>query len=115
MNEELKNTIIKLETELHKNEVRTDAEKLNVLLSDDFFEIGTSGNSYTKNDILNRLPNEEAYEVKSYDFELREIADNVIQVFYKTESLGRKSFRNSIWLNDNSSWKMVFHQGTKLS
>lgn len=39
MNKDLKNKIIKLETDLHKNEIRSDIEKLNKLLSEDFFEI----------------------------------------------------------------------------
>ena len=115
MNEELKNILVSYETELHKDSVRLDDKKLDELLDDDFFEIGTSGNTYTKKDIIERLPSEISYEIKTFDFDVREITKNVIQIFYKTEAEGRKSYRSSVWTNKESSWKIVFHQGTKLN
>ena len=114
MNQELKKSIIQLETDLHKFEIRSNVNRLNELLAEGYFEIGASGNSYTKKDILTRLPDEETREIKSYDFEVREITEEVIQIFYKTESTTRMAARNSIWLKVDSSWKMVFHQGTLL-
>jgi hypothetical protein len=115
MNEEIKNRLVSFEIELHKDSVRTDAKKLDELLDDEFFEIGTSGNTYAKKDIVERLPSESSYEIKSFDFDVREIAKNVIQIFYKAEADGRKSSRSSIWIKKDSNWKMVFHQGTKIN
>ncbi|MEZ4819502.1 MAG: DUF4440 domain-containing protein [Bdellovibrionota bacterium] len=115
MNDELKKRIIELEVELHQQEVRRDLPSLDSLLAEGFLEIGASGKFYTKKDILSRLPSEVGPEIKSYDFEVREIQVGVIQILYKTDTFGKKVFRNSIWISEKGRWEMIFHQGTELA
>lgn len=107
-----------LEIKLHLESTRKDKKLLNDLIDDEFIEIGTSGNLYLKKDICQRLPSSEFVEISSFDFEMREICNNVIQIIYKTEmNVNDKkivSFRSSLWKN-NGRWQMIFHQGSKLS
>ncbi len=114
LNVDLKSELIKLEMELHTKEVRANYSRLDELLDDSFFEIGTSGNYYLKEDTIKLLPEERFVELDAFDFDIREIQAGVTQIVYKTKVEDKKSFRSSIWIQSDSGWKMIFHQGTKL-
>lgn len=111
--------IIQLEQELHSSLTRSNYARLNELLSDDFYEFGSSGNIWSKNDILTRLPaeNKNAPQIESRDFSLRKISTDTFFVTYisfrtidgKEE---RTALRSSLWKNSGSGWRMFFHQGT---
>ena len=54
--DELLQHLKKLEIELHQPSVRTNVKRLDDLLHDSFAEIGRSGRTYSKADILAELP-----------------------------------------------------------
>ncbi|MBT6207677.1 MAG: DUF4440 domain-containing protein [Francisellaceae bacterium] len=115
MNGELKleRKIYELECSLLKSSVRTSAEKLDGLLLNDFIEFGSSGKKYSKNDILERLPNEEPSEFVVSDFSINQLSKEVVLATYEVSVNSVWSLRSSIWKNVENQWGMIFHQGTK--
>ncbi len=107
MNEE----IFALERRLMKR-TRQDFEQL---LADDFYEIGTSGKTYTKGIELDALlENTVVTELPDIlNFRIHELSATVIQALYDTvEFSGRRSHRSSLWRKTNDTWQLFFHQGT---
>ena len=115
----LKITIVKLETSLFSANTRTSFDRLNKLIADDFIEVGASGIRFDKQHVLERLPTETPPEIEAGDFELRVLAENCVQLLYR--SVMKKSdglfpiysHRCSIWQCNKGQWQMTFHQGTK--
>lgn len=109
----------KLEVELHQPEVRSNADRLGVLLHDSFVEFGRSGRSCSKVDIINQLPLEKTSgSVWSQDFLVEEISEGVALLIYKSAhmnesgKLTRHTNRSSLWQLTARGWQMRFHQGT---
>lgn len=111
-------TIKKLELSLLKPEIRSSKEALDNLLADDFIEFGSSGEKYTKADILERLPGTiEKVEYKVSDFEVASPSDDIAIATYKTEKIkeGKDkvvSKRCSHWRKTDKGWQMFFHEAT---
>lgn len=114
------NHLRKLEESLLKNEIRANPNRLNTLLHDSFIEIGYSGKTYNKADILNELTNEleSTYVCWSQDYQFITLASDLVLITYrearmgKSGKLSRHSKRTSIWFNSGKEWKLKFHQGT---
>jgi hypothetical protein len=53
---DIKKVIFELENKLQQPDVRKSVEQLNELVSEDLIEFGSSGQVYTKKDVLNNLP-----------------------------------------------------------
>jgi hypothetical protein len=110
-----------LELELLQQEVRKSKERLNELIADNFLEIGSSGKSYNKQDIINELLKESETKITLKDFNTIEISLDTILATYLAEKeiLGSNekilSSRSSIWQNKNGNWQIIFHQGTNLN
>lgn len=103
--------LYKLEKSLHLHEVRTDIQELRKLLSPTFYEFGSSGNVWTLENILARLPLESKQEpLESFDYQYKRLAVNVVLVTYKTSN----SLRSSIWKSTETGWQLEFHQGTPI-
>jgi len=112
------NKIIELEKKLLEYSTRQNSKELDLLLSDDFYEIGTSGRTYTKSVIIDRLPKESRSNVIAEDFKTLELSPDVIQLRFKTvrkneDGSSSASLRSSIWRLNNNQWQMIFHQGTR--
>lgn len=108
-----------LEIELHNTTTRKHVKRLNELLHDSFCEFGRSGLSYTKSDILERLPLESGDTVIfAEQFQLRQLSEFVALLTYRSAhkaldgTLQRHSLRSSIWQYSDKGWQMSFHQGT---
>ncbi len=109
--------LLELESELLKHSTRKNLNKLDVLLSDEFYEIGTSGRVYTKKVILDRMPKEQHSNIKADNFQAIELAPNVVQLRFRTirenkDGSSSVSLRSSIWKLKNKRWQIIFHQGT---
>lgn len=112
-----------LEVELQQFATRSNADRINQLIHEDFFEIGYSGTQYNKTDIMNSLLQEKApeYSVWSQNFEFVELAENLVQVIYKEAQmdkaghLSRHAIRTSIWKKVQGHWQVQFHQATPIS
>ena len=118
----LLNHLRELEKELHLSSIRSDALQLDSLLHESFYEIGRSGKTYNKNNILLNLPLEtSSLEVWSQDFSLENVTNEVELLTYKSAMVdaqgefSRYALRASVWQYSDSRWQMRFHQGTPTS
>lgn len=111
--EELK----KREPIFHREEfgrTRADFEKM---MDQDFWELGASGNIYTKDFILDVLeeryskPYEENWQTQ--DFKCQALGENVYLLTYiLIQNDTRITRRSTIWKFEDGDWKIVYHQGT---
>ena len=115
---DIEETILFNEKELLRPEVRRSAEKIANLLSESFFEFGSSGNiyHYHKGDIFLEGPvNEGDWEIT--DFTLVQVSlDSVLATYTSikhTEPVAAQkvSLRCSLWEKEDGAWKVKFHQG----
>lgn len=112
-----------LEVELHQFATRSNTDRMNRLIHEDFFEIGYSGIQYDKIDIMNSLLQERQPQcsVWSQDFEFVDLAENLVQVIYKEAQmdkdgdLSRHAIRTSIWKKELGHWQVQCHQATPTS
>ena len=106
-----------LEEQLLQLATRASAAELELLLSDDFIEFGSSGRVFDKPAIIASL-NE---ETRSLDYELRDFrvtsfTPELAQVTYRLQIRGSAaSLRSSIWRYSAGRWQMQFHQGSRIS
>ena len=69
---------------------------------------------YNKQDILNRLPNEEPREFNAKYFEVKSLGGLAYLINFRTLENGIEVLRSSIWKSINGRLQMVFHQGTEI-
>lgn len=116
----LEKVIISKELSLLTFEVRHSESKLKSLLSDDFLEIGASGDYFGLKEVLSELPTQQKWKCHAQDFEFRHLDTNIVQLIFKTHITtktnpsGTYSLRTSLWKLESEQWKMVYHQGTKI-
>lgn len=110
----LKEHLYQLEERLLKSEVRTSPEELSLLLKDDFFEFGSSGNIWSKNDFLGQ-EGAGAVKVTLSQFDMHPLSEDTVLTTYRIfdEDKVEHTLRSSIWKCTNGRWQMFFHQGTK--
>jgi hypothetical protein len=87
------------------------------MTADDFWEIGASGQRYSRGYVLDVLEARLADPVdeldwESRDFHVRELAPDVYILTYTLRQGGRLTRRSTIWRRADGDWKIVFHQGT---
>ncbi|WP_257391560.1 nuclear transport factor 2 family protein [Cytobacillus gottheilii] len=102
---------------LEKRLMNYDYKELDEYLADDFFEFGSSGNTYDKKAQLDAVRNRNTTNLIQFtvtDFNIKLLASNVLLVTYRTfrHNDSKLALRSSIWKLTNGKWKMVFHQGT---
>ncbi|MFA6076193.1 MAG: DUF4440 domain-containing protein [Negativicutes bacterium] len=120
MKNDVEKIIYNLEISLLTPAVRASAEKLNVLLADDFREFGSSGEVYSKQDILEQLP--KVTKIASVEFlisgfQVQQLAEEIVLATFTTDkempdNSRLVSLRSSIWRKTVKGWQMIFHQGT---
>lgn len=109
----------RLEKELLQEEVRSDPDRLEGYLHDEFLEIGRSGRLYNKRDVLRLVPGARtAAKIRARDFRIHLIADGLALLTYQSSrvdgagapmSLARRS---SLWQRTDRGWRLRFHQAT---
>ena len=107
------------EVALHQPGVRADVNRLEELLHESFAEIGRSGRSYSRADILGELPLENtSSSVLSQDFCVAVVTNGVALLTYKSAhvdsdgTISCHALRSSLWLHTAQGWQVRFHQGT---
>jgi hypothetical protein len=92
---------------------RADFERMTVA---DFFEIGASGQRYSRTHVLDvlehRAPDPAEHTWKTRDFHCRELGPDTYLLTYTLEQGERVSRRSTIWRREGGDWVIVFHQGT---
>jgi|SRR6185503_6573758 len=106
----LQDEIRELEEKLTTQAVRTSADVLDRLVSDEFVEFGSSGRVYTKRDVIAQMLAAPSTTFRVDDFRVLALTPDVALATYRT---GR-SLRSSLWRREGQAWRIVFHQGTPI-
>lgn len=117
----IRNHILALEKKLLHSDVRKNPEILNELLSEDFEEIGSIGKTSSREEVVKWLVTKEK-DIKwsLNEFRIRELASDLVLAIYQAKkertqnSNSNGSIRSSIWKLREGTWKMIFHQATKI-
>jgi hypothetical protein len=114
MDIDLTRHLLDLEQQLLEPEIRTTPEKLDRLLAEDFFEYGSSGKVFTKQDSVGSGNGLSVRKMTLTDFNINILAPNVTQTTYRIydETRNLYTLRSSIWKFLDGRWQMFFHQGT---
>lgn len=95
---------------------RADASLLDRLISNDFVEVGASGRTFGKGDVLARLPLERGVSFHAEHISVNLISPTVGLVTYTAQRIADGSTvcskRCSIWRLDQENWQVIYHQGT---
>ena len=93
-------------------EVRKSHEKLDEILADEFFEIGSSGYMFDKKECLET--GVVLTEMSLHNYEIYPLAPDVVlsTYFIVDNTRNRNTFRISIWKLIDDRWQLYFHQGT---
>lgn len=112
MDHNLKEHLKKLEESHTSIEVRVSREKLDELLADEFFEIGSSGSMYDKKECLDT--GVVLTEMSLHNYEIYPLAQDVVLATYfiVDTTRNRNTYRSSIWKHIDGRWQLYFHQGT---
>ena len=112
MIENLKEHLQQLEESHTGMEVRMSREKLDEILAEDFFEIGSSGYMYDKKECLET--GVVLTEMKLHNYEIYPLAHDVVLTTYflVDTTRERNTLRSSIWKFIDGKWQLYFHQGT---
>ncbi len=104
--------------ELHAREmemldpaVRADPVRVRELLHDDFIEFGSTGRVYNKEILIEMLRSEQPSTVSIREFTVRQLPPS--SPTYPQS--GQEARRSSVWVRQDGVWRMVFHQGTRIS
>jgi hypothetical protein len=119
MNQALVSVLSQREAELHRPEVRADAQRVKALLHAEFEEIGRSGQRHTLSAVLAALPNEALpYEIAADAYVATEIGTDVALLTYRSAyrqkdgASTQHTLRASLWVRVRGHWQLRHHQDT---
>ncbi|MDP5227762.1 MULTISPECIES: ribonuclease HI family protein [Arthrobacter] len=101
-----------LERRLLEPAVRSDLGEVARILHPAFEEIGSSGRTWTREEMLLALAEEDKAPVDLHPLSAARLGDDAILLQYRTRSAGRTVLRSSLWLRTAGTWRLRFHQGT---
>ncbi|CZI43698.1 TPA: hypothetical protein RG395_000792 [Legionella pneumophila] len=106
----------KLEESLWLEETRFDNQYMDKVLDASFFEYGRSGKSYTRDETMSHPYQTIGAKIPLEQFKVHDVSDKVKLVTYISEVGPEKlrANRSSLWVYENSGWKLRFHQGTPI-
>ena len=109
---DLKEQLLQLEESHTGLEVRQSREKLDEILADEFFEIGSSGAMFDKKECLET--GVVLTEMTLHNYEIYPLAEDVVLATYfiVDKTRNRNTLRSSIWKFIDGRWQLYFHQGT---
>ncbi len=108
-----------LEEALLRDSVRKDTELVSALLAEDFREFGSSGQVFSKIELLAALQAEIPLQLSLNSFEASLLSPCIALVTYRTMKQipglpVTHTLRSSVWMLREDRWQMLFHQGTKI-
>ena len=107
-----------LEEGLWRADVRFDLKRMDEVLAPDFFEFGSSGRVYEREDTL-RIPGQPINaKLPLMNFSARLLDSNIAQTTYVSavtyNDVQELANRSSIWSRSEHGWRLRFHQGTPI-
>ena len=100
----------------HNPEFGTTRKDFDRMMADEFWEVGASGQIYSRSFVLDTLegrhqrPVTENFQVTN--FACQQIAADLFLATYTLNQSGRISRRASLWRQASEGWRVVYHQGT---
>jgi hypothetical protein len=113
--DDLLNTLRELEVKLHDPSTR-GSEHAAQLLAESFVEFGSSGQVYSRAEVLLLLAGVGPPVISASQFSVQRIAQDAALLTYISchhSSQETSSLRSSIWQFQEGQWRIIFHQGTK--
>src|ERR1051326_6634910 len=118
--------MLSLEQQLRELEIKVmtaagerRADDIRELVADDFFEIGSSGRTYTKAEVLAAIETAPFRKFTLEDFKIVASGNDWALVSYRagerSESSETTSWRSTLWVERAGNWEIVFHQGTSVA
>jgi ribonuclease HI len=110
--------VVELERSLWDPTTRNDPELVSRLLHPDYLEVGSSGRTWTRHEILEPVG---PFTAELGDFATAELTADVRLVTYVSvvrglsgtdEVVERPVRRTSVWVHQDGRWLLRFHQGT---
>lgn len=105
-------TVLALERELLRPDVRADIGRIGVLLHPDFAEIGSSGRYWTRDAMMMALEEDPGEATELELLSADRLSENTILLTYRSFSHSGSALRSSVWTLDRGQWRLRFHQGT---
>ncbi|MCT9868498.1 ribonuclease HI family protein [Paenarthrobacter aurescens] len=105
-------TVLALERELLRPDVRADIGRIGVLLHPDFAEIGSSGRFWTRDAMMMALEEDPGEPTDLELLSADRLSDNTILLNYRSLAHSGSALRSSVWMLDRGQWRLRFHQGT---
>ncbi|MEJ1116060.1 ribonuclease HI family protein [Paenarthrobacter sp. CCNWLY172] len=105
-------TVLALERELLRPDVRADIGRIGVLLHPDFAEIGSSGRFWTRDAMMMALEEEPGEPTDLELLSADRLSENTILLNYRSLAHTGSALRSSVWMLDRGQWRLRFHQGT---
>ena len=100
----------------HHPEFGTSRSDFERMIVEDFWEVGASGSRYDRQFVLDNLEArhsvlvEEDWRVE--ECQCRPLSDTVYLFTYVLWQGTRRTRRATVWMQNGSDWKIVYHQGT---
>ncbi|ALF88078.1 MULTISPECIES: DUF4440 domain-containing protein [Ralstonia solanacearum species complex] len=106
----------RLEPIFHRPERGTRREDFERMTEADFWEVGASGQRYSRNYVLGVLDARHGHIGDAFwqtsDFRCQAIAPDNYLLTYTLAQSTRTTRRATIWRRTADGWKIVYHQGT---
>ncbi len=105
-------TVILLERELLRPDVRGDLGRTGILLHPDFTEIGSSGRVWSRDELMMALEGNPGETAEIEVISAERLSSNTMLLNYRSYGRTGSALRSSIWLLDDGRWRLRFHQST---
>ncbi len=106
----------RLEPIFHRPERGTRREDFERMTEPDFWEIGASGQRYSRSYVLGVLDARRGHIGEAFwqtrDVRCQEIAPDTFLLTYTLVESNRTTRRATLWRRTPDGWKIVYHQGT---
>ena len=109
--DELLGHVIALERRLLDPRTRRDPAHVASLLHPGFWEIGASGATWNREEVVAALADDPGTRPEVSEMSALRVAGDVVLVSYSTPG----SRRSSLWVRGVDGWRVRFHQGTPTS
>ncbi|MFJ5955163.1 RNase H family protein [Paenarthrobacter sp. NPDC092416] len=105
-------SVLALERELLRPDVRADIGRTGVLLHPDFAEIGSTGRFWTRDAMMMALEEDPGEPIELELLSADRLSENTILLNYRSFARSGSALRSSVWMLDRGQWRLRFHQGT---
>lgn len=109
--------LVQREPIFHRPEFGRTRRDFAAQIVDDYWEVGASGQRYSRDVVLDILERRHSVHVaeddwRTSEFEVTEIAPDNYLLTYLLQQGERYSRRATLWRHSDAGWQAVYHQGT---